>query len=98
MNAGLWIMNALDIDFLQIENWLQTDFFKQHNRKYTLEQTILSMLANKSAHGAEHFPKPYDVDIYKQPQESVCKHYVGKIRHAYELEGVSYLLKNFFMT
>ncbi|MBC8046662.1 MAG: hypothetical protein H7Y00_07690 [Fimbriimonadaceae bacterium] len=94
VNAGLWVMNAQDIDLNQIESWLQTNFFKQHANKYLLDQTFISMLANNSSSKVQYFPGDYDVDLFKDPDNCICKHYVGKIRHGFELEGLRYLLKN----
>ncbi len=87
-------MNSSDIDLSQIEGWLQTDYLKKYISQYRLEQTLVSLLAGKSTNGASFFPSEYDVDFFKQPNKNVCKHYVGKIRHGYELEGVRHLLQN----
>jgi hypothetical protein len=32
--------------------------------------------------------------LKKKPEKSISKHYVGKIRYGYELEGIKYLLNN----
>lgn len=94
VNAGFWVMNKTDIDLEQIERWLQSSYFKQHAEKYVLDQTIISMLAAKSKYGAAHMPEVYDVSFNKDPAASVCKHYVGRIRHGFELEGLQYLMSN----
>lgn len=93
INAGLWVMNAQDICLEQIETWLEHPFFAANAANYRLEQTFVAMLAQKSAAGAQHFPEEYDVDFYKNIDHNVCKHYVGRIRYGYELEGLRYVLK-----
>lgn len=92
MNAGLWVMNAQDIRLEQIEAWLGHPFFAPYAADYRLDQTFIAMLAQDSAAGAKHFPEEYDVDFYKQVDQNVCKHYVGRIRYGYELEGLRYVL------
>ena len=91
-NAGLWVMNKADINLDTIESWLNNPGFKKSLYGYTLDQTFISMLANNSEVGAEHLPTTYDVNFYKKAEDSVCKHYVGAIRHGYELEGLNYLM------
>ena len=93
-NAGLWVMHRDDIDLDKINTWLNHPGFEKSLFGYTLDQTFISMLATDSKHGVEHLPKTYDVNFYKRAKDSVCKHYVGVIRHGYELEGLNYLLKN----
>lgn len=93
-NAGLWVMHRMDIDLDKINTWLNHPNFEKSLFGYTLDQTFISMLATDSKHGVDHLPKGYDVNFYKKAEESVCKHYVGAIRHGYELEGLNYLLKN----
>ncbi len=91
INAGLWVMNKSTIDFEKIETWLSTDYIKPFLSSYRLEQTLVSMLANISNTPTEYLPQPYNVDLLKSPSACISKHYVGKIRHGYELEGLSYL-------
>lgn len=92
INAGLWVMNRSDIDLDRIENLLGTEFFRQHRNKYLLDQTLISILAAESNGGADHLPSSYDVDLFKKPADCVGKHYVGKIRHGFELEGLRYII------
>jgi hypothetical protein len=91
-NAGLWIMNAEALDLDVIEEWLSHAGFAENLFDYRLEQTFISMLARRSAAGVEHLPETYDVSFRKSVRTSVDKHYVGRIRHGFELEGLSYLL------
>ena len=93
INAGLWVMNAKDICLEQIEMWLNHPFFASYASNYRLEQTFIAMLAQRSAEGVRYLPDTYNVDFYKPVEQNVCKHYVGRIRYGYELEGLSYVLK-----
>jgi hypothetical protein len=93
LNAGLWVLHEEVIDLDTIEGWLKHPAFARHLYDYTLDQTFISMLASSSAHGVEHLPAAYDVAFRKEVGTSVNKHYIGRIRHGYELEGVSYLLE-----
>jgi len=93
INAGLWVCNKEDLDLHKIEEWLATEYLKPFINFYRLEQTLLSLLARESAHGADYLPEGYNVDLLKLPQNCIGKHYVGKIRHGFELEGIRYLLQ-----
>ncbi len=91
-NAGLWVMHREDINLDKIEEWLKNPGFAKNLYDYTLDQTFINLLANISPHGAEYLPTGYDVDYYKSPEHCVDKHYVGAIRHGYELEGLRFIL------
>ena len=92
-NAGLWVMHRQDIDLDKIEEWLNHPGFSDCLYDYTLDQTFINMLAKNSSNGVDYFPVGYDVNLYKTINEQVIdKHYVGAIRHGYELEGLDYLL------
>lgn len=92
-NAGLWVMHREDINLHQIEEWLKHRGFSKNLYNYTLDQTFINLLANNSSHGVAHLPATYDVSFHKKVEKSINKHYVGAIRHAYELEGLRYLLE-----
>jgi len=92
-NAGLWVLSRSVIDFSEIVSWINHPCFSRNLFDYTLDQTFISMLSNISDNGVEYLPPTYDVDFHKSVNASVCKHYVGRIRHGYELEGLSYLLE-----
>lgn len=94
INAGLWTMNKEDLNLDQIESWLGHAFFNKHLADYRLEQTFMALLAQISRADTAYFPKEYDVSFEKNPSESVCKHYVGRIRYGYELEGIRYLINS----
>jgi hypothetical protein len=93
INAGLWVMNRDDIDLDRIEEWLAGPAFSDCRYAYTLDQTMIAMLGAVSGHGIAHLPPEYDVDLTKPVEGSVCKHYVGAIRHGFELEGLATLLR-----
>jgi len=94
LNAGLWAMRKSVIDFRLIEKWLNHPEFSTNLYDYTLDQTFISILAQNSKLGAEYLPTSYDVDLSKVVNNgSIVKHYVGAIRHGFELEGLFYLLK-----
>lgn len=93
LNAGLWVMHNDAIDLDKIEGWLKHKAFRGNLYDYTLDQTFISMLANSSSDGVEHLPQEYDVAYRKDVASSPNKHYVGAIRHGYELEGLQYLME-----
>lgn len=95
VNAGLWVMNTDDIKPEVIEQWLAMATFQSRIDEWVLDQTFIAMLASASPHGVEHLPEAYDVSFRKDPVTSVCKHYVGRIRHGFELEGLRYLIEEF---
>ena len=94
INAGLWVMNKKDIDLNLIESWLKHPIMSNYKSDYRLEQTFTAMLAGISDTGAAHFASGYDVSFEKKPEKSIAKHYVGRIRYGYELEGIKYLFSN----
>lgn len=97
INAGLSILNRTAISLERIEAVLRrldyctrTDWsFYEH----LIEQTIVATLAASSAGGAHYLPAEYDVSLDKPVSLAVSKHYVGAIRHQYELEGVAFLIR-----
>ncbi|HEX8530588.1 MAG TPA: hypothetical protein VF646_11215, partial [Cytophagales bacterium] len=92
VNVGLWVMNREDLDLPKTERWLAAfPADLPPLKKRLTEQTLLAMLATDSANGVAHLPPPYDVAFEKKPEDAVCKHYVGRIRHGFELEGLRYL-------
>lgn len=92
INAGLWTINKANIVLDQIERWLKHPFFSKYQSDYRLEQTFMALLAQISQTGTTYFSKGYDVSFEKEPKNSICKHYVGRIRYGYELEGIKYLI------
>ncbi len=58
---------------------------------HRIEQTLFAMLASDSSGGVKHLSSAYDVDLKKAIINATCKHYVGKIRTKFELEGLTYL-------
>ncbi len=91
INAGLSVVNRADIALPVVEAWLADAAVAEVAGAYLLEQTFMAMLASRSPAGVAHLPDGYDVSLTKPVETSVCKHYVGRIRHGFELEGLRYL-------
>ncbi len=91
IDAGLSVVNRADIALPVVEAWLADETVAEVAGAYLLEQTFMAMLASRSPAGAAHLPAGYDVSLTKPVETSVCKHYVGRIRHGFELEGLRYL-------
>ena len=92
INAGFSVLYTDAIDFVLIEKWLKdlkdrkVDFIM-----HRIEQSLITMLCVNHKSGIDYLPETYDVSFEKDVGQSVCKHYVGVIRHGFELEGLSYL-------
>jgi hypothetical protein len=99
INAGLSILNRADIQLAQIEDMLN----RLHPSKRTdwvyyghlIEQTVVSLLTASSPTGAHHLPEDYDVSLDRPAKGAVSKHYVGVIRHLFEIEGLDLLLREY---
>jgi hypothetical protein len=95
INSGCYVCDTDYLDLPALERWLgqliaaQPDFYLHY-----AEQTLTAMAAGASAGGARYLSEPYDVAYGKDVATSVSKHYVGHIRHGFELEGLAYLLKD----
>jgi hypothetical protein len=90
INSGLWVVNKENFNFHLMESWLTNSYYKSHLSDYRLEQTFFAMLAGMTS--CRHFSTGYDVNFEKLPETAICKHYVGRIRYGYELEGLKYLI------
>lgn len=97
INSGLFVLNRDDIALDKIETVLgQLDYSLRSDWSaygHLIEQTCVAVLSGKSPGGACHLPAEYDVALDKRIDNAVCKHYVGLIRHQYELEGLNYLIQ-----
>jgi hypothetical protein len=93
LNSGLWVVNRADIDIPRLERFIQDNRLPDLVQQYLLDQTLLAVLASSSVHSVDYLPPTYDVSFEKDVTTTVCKHYVGRIRHGFELEGLTYLLK-----
>lgn len=91
INAGLSVVNVNAINFEKIELWL-TQMKGQPIVIHRIEQSLMAMLVAISEQKAQYLPQQYDVSYHKDVDSAVCKHYVGRIRHGFELEGIRYLL------
>jgi hypothetical protein len=92
INAGFSVLYTDAIDFVLIEKWLKD----LNERKiefilHRIEQSLITMLCVNHKNGIDYLPETYDVSFDKNVDQSVCKHYVGVIRHGFELEGLTYL-------
>ena len=93
INAGLSILNTDSIQFEVLENWLCEIRDQQIPIiMHRIEQSLISMLSTCSVYKTTYLPVSYDVSFFKDVHTSVCKHYVGRIRHGFEMEGLKYLL------
>ncbi len=95
INAGLWVMNSEDLSLNLLEKWLSNKYLSAYLGSYRLEQTLVALLAETSTSGSTYFPESYDINLLKLPETCVSKHYVGKIRHGFELEGIKFLLNKY---
>lgn len=92
INAGFSVLYTDAINFILIEKWLKD----LNDRKiefilHRIEQSLITMLCVTHKNGIDYLPETYDVSFDKNVDQSVCKHYVGVIRHGFELEGLTYL-------
>ena len=97
VNSGLWIAGKEDFDVDRLDSFFNNPEFSsfQKNRPHVAEQTLFALLMSYS--GGRHLPEGYDVEFLKEVEGSISKHYVGKIRYGFEVEGLRYLLKNGFI-
>ncbi|HEY7087314.1 MAG TPA: hypothetical protein VH518_04445 [Tepidisphaeraceae bacterium] len=93
INSGCYICDTDYCNVANLERWLGSLVAAEPNFYiHYAEQTLTAMAAGSSAGGAHHLSEPYDVAYGKDVTSSICKHYVGHIRHGFELEGLTYLL------
>lgn len=95
LNSGLSVIHVNTIDFDRLEKWL-SQLADQDLIMHRIEQSLMAMLSSVSPYGTEYFPEAYDVSYFKDVRSSVCKHYVGRIRHGFEMEGLDYLIRTGF--
>jgi len=98
INAGLSVLNRPDISLDKIDAVLSSldarryDAWSYYN--HLIEQTAVAVLTAASGNGCQHLPEEYDVRFDSPLAQVTTRHYVGKIRHQYELEGLRYLINN----
>ncbi|MBX9697302.1 MAG: hypothetical protein K2X53_04370, partial [Alphaproteobacteria bacterium] len=94
INSGLWNIERSLIDLAWVNDVVGSSSFSlfSANRRHVSEQTIMALLASKKK-DTTLLSSAYDVSYFKKVSDSVCKHYVGRIRHGFEMEGLLYLLK-----
>lgn len=95
INAGLSVLNRPDISISKIAKLLSMlDVRKRTHWSFydhLIEQTVVALLAADSPSGAHLLPHEYDVCFDRPLEGAVSRHYVGAIRHLFELEGLRYL-------
>ncbi len=94
INSGLFVIDKDIFDFDKIEKWFEELPMDEPFIIHRLEQSLIAMSAADSEIGVEHLPDEYDVQYHKDVSQSICKHYVGRIRHGFEIEGLQYLLNS----
>lgn len=96
VNTGILVLNRADIALDKITHMLmKLDITKRSDwvaYDHLIEQTLVAILTNVTASGASHLPREYDLCLERDPRGAVCRHYVGKIRDWFELEGLRALL------
>jgi hypothetical protein len=92
INAGLSILHKDTIQLETIETLLQQIPLTPNLIFHRIEQTLITLLSSISHYGIAYLDMEYDVSLKKSINNAVCKHYVGAIRHQFELEGIQYLL------
>jgi len=96
LNAGLMFINKEILIFSKINWYLENEMYLNFEvvRKHVSEQTLYAILASASDSNTSYFPSEYDVSLNKNIINSVTKHYVGKIRYKYSLEGLISMFNN----
>lgn len=98
INAGLSILNRDDIALPKISDMLnRLDPGKRSDwvhYGHLIEQTVVSLLTASSPTGARHLPTEYDVCLDRPVKGAISRHYVGVIRHLFEIEGLNFLLED----
>jgi hypothetical protein len=96
VNSGILVLNRAEIALGKIAAALTAiDLVEQErvtHHDHLIEQTLVAILMTSGASGAAHLPPEYDLYLEKGLQGDVCRHYVGGIRHLFELEGLRTLL------
>lgn len=97
VNSGLSILNRSDLSMDRIAATLSGIHSSKrsdwNSYNHLIEQTTIAILATKSAFGVEHLPCEYDVSLEAPIKGFTCRHFVGVIRHLYELQGLRYLIQ-----
>jgi len=96
LNAGLIFINKSIFNFSNINWFLENETYLnfEASRKHVSEQTLYAILTSISNTDTSYLPIEYDVSLNKSVPDSVTKHYVGKIRYKYSLEGLISMFLN----
>lgn len=96
VNSGLSVLNRSDISIAKISALLpQLDSRRRTDwtfYNHLIEQTMVAILTSSSPYGARHLPPDYDLRFDTAVEQVAIRHYVGKIRQLYELEGLNHLV------
>lgn len=96
INSGLSILNRADLTVEKVAALLsQLDVRKRtdwSHYNHLIEQTVVALLTCSSPAGARLLPESYDVCFDRPIAGAVSRHYVGVIRHLFEIEGLDHLL------
>jgi len=93
INAGMYSVPVSSLDFGKLEKYLGEKPFSDFWKSWRVEQTLFAVLTSENGREVKWLPESYDVEYHKDVTKVPCKHYVGWIRHGFELEGLRYLLK-----
>jgi len=94
INSGLWSIPVKALNFTRLEQLLGEKPFSDFWKSWRIEQTLFAFLTSENDQQVKCLSESYDVGYHKEVSSSPCKHYVGYIRHGFELEGLKYLLKS----
>ncbi|WP_414661870.1 hypothetical protein [Horticoccus sp. 23ND18S-11] len=98
INAGLSALNRTDISLDRIASVLRQLHPSRRSDwsfyGHLIEQTCVALLAATSSAGYAYLPDEYNVSLAADITRNTTQHYVGKIRHRYEMEGLKFLLSH----
>jgi len=92
-NSGLGLIHKESLNFDWIEELLALHGINGHF--WRIEQTLYALISSR--HGVELLPESYSVNLAKNLQGLVCRHYVGAIRHLMYAEGIRQLVQQGFL-
>ena len=93
INSGLFSIPTQSVDFEAITRFLEHPAISTLWKSHRIEQTLFAIMASRPGYEARLLPASYNVSYEKPVAEVPCKHYVGRIRHGFELEGLAFMLK-----
>lgn len=94
INSGLGLIHKDSFILDDIERYLSLPGIGSHDHR--VEQTLIGLYSSK--YGFEYLPKEYDVRLNVGDYAGPCRHFTGPIRHLMYKEGISYLIKQGFIS